>query len=270
MSARLLYAHFPAASHRSALEWMRVVAEIASGHPGVGPFASGQEPLPALEPAVAWRLVSENRREIARGCRVFTDEGRAASIWRSLCARHRRSRSTPVRRPVCAAPWFVSARGSLVMMGARRYEKRSAAESAAALAVRLMQELAATSSGGALEAQPAGAGGSADPAMSDGLIAGRFHLRNLRGSGGTAAVFEADDTRARRAWREAAASASGRRTGRLGGVLRGGASCAGDRAPNIAEVYDAGLAPGDPPVAWIAMELVEVSVSPTTYESAGH
>ncbi len=34
------------------------------------------------------------------------------------------------------------------MMGARRYEKRSAAESAAALAVRLMQELAATASRG--------------------------------------------------------------------------------------------------------------------------
>jgi hypothetical protein len=50
MSARLLYAHFPAASHKSALEWMRVVAEIASGHPGVGPFASGQEPLPASSP----------------------------------------------------------------------------------------------------------------------------------------------------------------------------------------------------------------------------
>lgn len=149
MSARLLYAHFPAASHRSALEWMRVVAEIASGHPGVGPFASGQEPLPALEPAVAWRLVSENRREIARGCRVFTDEGagridlaqllRAASTFEIHTSPAPRLRSTG---------WFVSARGSLVMMGARRYEKRSAAESAAALAVRLMQELAATASRG--------------------------------------------------------------------------------------------------------------------------
>lgn len=150
MSARLLYAHFPAASHKTALEWMRVVAEIAAGHPGVGPFASGQESLPAVEPAVAWRLVSENRREIARGCRVFTDEAVAcadlAQVLRAASTFEIHTNPAPRLR---STGWFVSARGSLVMMGARRYEKRSAAESAAALAVRLMQELAATSSGGA-------------------------------------------------------------------------------------------------------------------------
>lgn len=94
--------------------------------------------------------------------------------------------------------------------------------------------------------------------MSDGLIAERFHLRKLRGSGGTAAVFEADDTR------------HGRRVAvkllhphlAVGPVaweaffeeVRAAQAIA---QPNIAEVYDAGLAPGDPPVAWIAMELVE-------------
>lgn len=94
--------------------------------------------------------------------------------------------------------------------------------------------------------------------MSDGLIAERFRLRKLRGSGGTAAVFEADDTR------------HGRRVAvkllhphlAVGPVaweaffeeVRAAQAIA---HPNIAEVYDAGLAPGDPPVAWIAMELVE-------------
>lgn len=150
MSARLLYAHFPAASHKSALEWMRVVAEIAAGHPGVGPFSSGQEPLPAVEPAVAWRLVSENRREIARGCRVFTDEAVArADLARVLRATATFEIHTNPAPRLRSTGWFVSARGSLVMMGARRYEKRSAAESAAALALRLMQELAVITAGGA-------------------------------------------------------------------------------------------------------------------------
>lgn len=94
--------------------------------------------------------------------------------------------------------------------------------------------------------------------MSEGLIAERFRLRKLRGSGGTAAVFEADDT------------LHGRRVAvkllhphlAVGPVaweaffeeVRAAQAIA---HPNIAEVYDAGLAPGDPPVAWIAMELVE-------------
>jgi serine/threonine-protein kinase len=106
--------------------------------------------------------------------------------------------------------------------------------------------------------------------MSDGLIAERFHLRNLRGSGGTAAVFEADDTGAR------ARGVKLLHPHLAVGPVAWEAFFEEVRAaqaiahPNIAEVYDAGLAPGDPPVAWIAMELVEVSVSPTTYESAGH
>lgn len=94
--------------------------------------------------------------------------------------------------------------------------------------------------------------------MSDGLIAGRFHLRKLRGSGGTAAVFEADDTvGAQRvalkllhphlavgpaAWEAFFEEVRAAQT---------------ITHPNLAEVYDAGLAPGDPPVAWIAMELVD-------------
>lgn len=143
MSARLLYAHFPAATHPSALEWMRVVAEIAAGRPGVGPFLTGQDVLPPA-PAVAWRLVSENRREIARGCRLFADEAAAradlAVLLRDAAAFEIHTNPAPRLR---STGWFVSSGGALVMMGARRYEKRSAAESAAVLAVRLMRELAA-------------------------------------------------------------------------------------------------------------------------------
>ncbi|QOC24678.1 PASTA domain-containing protein [Microbacterium hominis] len=94
--------------------------------------------------------------------------------------------------------------------------------------------------------------------MSDGLIADRFHLRRLLGSGGTASVFEADDV--------------------VGGVVvalkllhphlavgpavweaffeevRAARAIA---HPNLAEVYDAGVDDRDPPVAWIAMERVD-------------
>lgn len=148
MSARLLYAHFPAASHKAALEWMRVATEIAAGRPGVGPFLVGQQALSAAAPAVAWRLVSENRREIARGCRIFPDEPSArADLARLLRAAASFDVHTSPAPRLRSTGWFVSAGDVLVMMGARRYEKRSAAESAAALAVRLLQELAVSGDG---------------------------------------------------------------------------------------------------------------------------
>lgn len=156
MSARLLYAHFPAATHKAALEWMRVAAEIAAGRPGVGPFLTGQETLPAAAPAVAWRLVSENRREIARGCRLLPDErsarGDLARLLRRAPGFEIHTNPAPRLR---STGWFVSAGGALVMMGARRYEKRSAAESAAALAVRLMSELAVSGAPVPAGAEPA-------------------------------------------------------------------------------------------------------------------
>jgi len=146
MSARLLYARFPAAGHKVALEWMRVVAEIAGGAVTGTTFQTNQETLSASSPAMAWRLVSENRREIARGCRVFADTAAAradvAALLRMTDAFEIHTSPAPRLR---STGWFVSAGDHLVMMAARRYEKRSAAESAAELAVRLMRGLAVES-----------------------------------------------------------------------------------------------------------------------------
>ena len=93
--------------------------------------------------------------------------------------------------------------------------------------------------------------------MSDGLVAGRFRLRGLLGSGGTAAVFAADDTQAggsvalkllhphlaaeRRAWDA------------FFEEVRAAQSIS---HPGLVEVRDAGIVDADPPVVWIAMELV--------------
>lgn len=93
--------------------------------------------------------------------------------------------------------------------------------------------------------------------MSDGLIAGRFRLRRLLGSGGTASVFEADDRvrgeavalkllHPHLAVGPAAWDAFFEEVRAAGAIAH----------PNLAEVFDAGLEPGDPPIAWISMELV--------------
>lgn len=94
--------------------------------------------------------------------------------------------------------------------------------------------------------------------MSDGLIAGRFHLRNLRGSGGTAAVFEADDAvRAQRVALKLLHPHLAVGPAAWEAFFEEVRAAQAIAHPNLAEVYDAGLAPGDPPVAWIAMELID-------------
>ncbi|MCC4909791.1 PASTA domain-containing protein [Microbacterium sp. cx-59] len=94
--------------------------------------------------------------------------------------------------------------------------------------------------------------------MTDGLVAGRFRLTALRGSGGTAAVFAAVDEQA----------------GHPVALKLLHPHLAADRAvwaaffeevraaqsivhPLVAEIFDAGTVETDPPVVWIAMELVE-------------
>lgn len=94
--------------------------------------------------------------------------------------------------------------------------------------------------------------------MTDGLVAGRFRLTALRGSGGTAAVFAAVDET----------------TGIAVALKLLHPHLAADRAvwdaffeevraaqsiahPLVAEILDAGTVETDPPVVWIAMELVD-------------
>lgn len=155
MSARFLYARFPADDPKAAVDWMRTVDEFALG------FAAApteRRPHP-VGPVLSWRLVSDNRREIARGCRLFPGERQVqADIDRLLRAVD--------ELEVHAAPaprlrnhgWFVTRADAMVMMGARRYEKRSAAEQAAALTIRALRELAelAGAAGTTAPTDPAG------------------------------------------------------------------------------------------------------------------
>ncbi len=94
--------------------------------------------------------------------------------------------------------------------------------------------------------------------MTDGLVAGRFHIRGLLGSGGTASVFDADDV------------LSGRRVALK--LLH--PHLATERSvwdaffeevhaaqsidhPGLAVIHDAGVEDSDPPIVWIAMERVQ-------------
>ncbi|MBF4562960.1 serine/threonine protein kinase [Microbacterium sp. VKM Ac-2870] len=93
--------------------------------------------------------------------------------------------------------------------------------------------------------------------MTAGLVAGRFHLRRLLGSGGTASVFEADDVHtggtvalkllhAHLAHGPEAVDAFFEEVRAAQAIVH----------PNLAQIYDAGVDSRDPPVVWIAMELV--------------
>lgn len=93
--------------------------------------------------------------------------------------------------------------------------------------------------------------------MTEGLVAGRFRIRGLLGSGGTAAVFAADD------------EVAGRRVAvkllhphlavdpstwdAFFEEVRAAQSIV---HPGLAEIYDAGVEDGGDPVVWIAMEAV--------------
>lgn len=155
MPAHFLYARFPAASHRAALDWMRAVDDVVAEHPSV---QVAQPDDTHRGPVVGWRLVSENNREIARGCVLFSDERRARADSGVLMRAHEELvvHSAPAAR-ARSTGWFATHGDVLVMTGARRYENRSAARNAGALAVRLIGTLAEGGSR-AVVGLPAGAG----------------------------------------------------------------------------------------------------------------
>jgi serine/threonine-protein kinase len=93
--------------------------------------------------------------------------------------------------------------------------------------------------------------------VSDGLVAGRFRVLGLLGSGGTAAVFRAADSREKR---EVALKLLHPHLAAVPALwdpffeeVRAAQSI---DDPALAQIYDAGVQEGDPPVVWIAMELV--------------
>lgn len=140
MPARFLYARFPADDPRAAADWMRTVDELAIGF-AAAPIERRAQPA---GPVLSWRLVSENRREIARGCRLFPGERQVqADIDRLLRGVDELEVHAAPAPRLRSHGWFVTRAGAIVMMGARRYEKRSAAEQSAALTIRALRELAA-------------------------------------------------------------------------------------------------------------------------------
>ncbi|MEV7692758.1 PASTA domain-containing protein [Microbacterium sp. NPDC089189] len=94
--------------------------------------------------------------------------------------------------------------------------------------------------------------------MTDGLVAGRFRIRALLGSGGTAAVFAADDewTDRRVALKLLHPHLAEERP-RWDAFFEEVAAARSIVHPNLAEVYDAGVDESDTPVVWIAMELID-------------
>ncbi|MBN9177888.1 MAG: hypothetical protein J0I43_11030 [Microbacterium sp.] len=145
MSARILYAHFAAANHTAAADWLRTVREMAAGQGSQDIFWTAQTELARTQAAVSWRLVSENRREISRASVLHSDERAvAADVAQLLRRAHELQVHTSPAPRLRSTGWFVSHGTEIVMIGARRYEKRSTAESAALLAMRLVRELAET------------------------------------------------------------------------------------------------------------------------------
>lgn len=94
--------------------------------------------------------------------------------------------------------------------------------------------------------------------MTDGLVAGRFRLRGLLGSGGTAAVFAADDalTGDAVALKILHPHLAAQRDvwDAFFEEVRAARSVS---HPGLVEVRDAGIVDADPSVVWIAMELVD-------------
>ncbi|WP_243227248.1 PASTA domain-containing protein [Microbacterium sp. CIAB417] len=92
--------------------------------------------------------------------------------------------------------------------------------------------------------------------MSDTLIAGRFRLRGLLGSGGTAAVFAADDTlTGARVALKLLHPHLAEDPARWDAFFEEVHAARAIEHPNIAGVVDAGAVDDGTPVVWIAMEL---------------
>lgn len=143
MSAHFLHARFGVDGHRAAADWLRTVEDLALDHDGLRAVRAPERVAFGAAPLLGWRLVSDNRREIARSCRLFTDEQALAANIRALVRDVEQLvvQTTHASR-ARGIGWFATCDGLLVMMGARRYEKRSGAENASELAMGALRAVA--------------------------------------------------------------------------------------------------------------------------------
>ncbi len=155
MSAHFQHARFGAEGHRAAADWLRTVDELALDHDGLRAVRAPERVALGGAPLLGWRLVSDNRREIARSCRLFTDEETISAEIRGLVrdVEHLFVQTTRTPR-VRGIGWFATREGVLVMMGARHYEKRSGAERASELAMRALRDVAELDRARRLPAEP--------------------------------------------------------------------------------------------------------------------
>jgi len=141
MPARLAFVRFCVTDEARVRAWMRAASEITRALPDVPwtPGELGDRSTPGGS-AVGWRLLSENRRDVARSGVLFPDEEAARAHIATLARRW-----SAVQTHVFSfsarggAGWCARIGGDLEMMCARRYERRSAAESAAEVAHRLLR-----------------------------------------------------------------------------------------------------------------------------------
>jgi hypothetical protein len=139
VGARFAYARFDSARERGASDWVLTVRELA------GRFATdGGVAAPPDGPVTGWRLLSENNRELARGCRFAVDPEAARALAASVAALADELEVLLVAdERMRGHAWCATHEGLPVAMGARRYENRATARAAGELCVRLLPAAAA-------------------------------------------------------------------------------------------------------------------------------
>lgn len=137
MPAHFLYARFPERSHRAAVDWLRAVADVLAMHGDSVRVTDAAAPVSGT--VVGWRLLTENHRELGRSARLAASEAAArADVARLIGVAHRLNVRSDPEPGLRTTGWFVVLDEEIIMIGARRYENRSVARNAGALAVRLL------------------------------------------------------------------------------------------------------------------------------------
>jgi hypothetical protein len=133
--AELVVASFTDPLPRAAVVWQDGIAEMAAA-------LQLPDPPRARGPVHGWRLIAHNNRELARGFVLRSDRAAAAEDARAAAAA---AADLDVRIVVAGrirgAAWCAQLGERPVVVGARRYENRSAAREAAESTRRLLTAL---------------------------------------------------------------------------------------------------------------------------------